>query len=128
MALTRLPWQRRFSWAFPVLTAATAVMVLSMTVFAAGRSLADPLKDVVVAQLSPANSLGAFFGVAFLALAVGGSLGNYAGGWLHDLSLATGLLALPWLIFIVVGLALGAGLIAFARHPEPSPVPSPAAA
>jgi MFS transporter, DHA1 family, multidrug resistance protein len=106
------------------LTPATVVMVLSMAVFAAGRSLADPLKDVVVSQLAPAGSLGAFFGVAFLALAVGGSLGNYAGGWLHDLSASTGLLALPWLIFIATGLTLGAGLIAFSRRAGPlSPHP-----
>ena len=94
---------------------ALLVMSASMVVFAAGRALAEPAKDVVVAALAPAGSLAAFFGVAFLALAVGGSTGNYLGGWLYDVATLTGWHSLPWLIFASFGVLVALGLLRFAR-------------
>ncbi|MGH2353768.1 MAG: MFS transporter [Chloroflexota bacterium] len=92
-----------------------AVLVLSVVVFAAGRALAEPTKDVVVAGMAPAGSLAGYFGVAFLALAAGGSAGNYAGGWLFDVATATGSAVLPWLVFAVCGLLIAGALFAFSR-------------
>jgi DHA1 family multidrug resistance protein-like MFS transporter len=105
-------------------------MLVSAVVFAAGRALAEPAKDVVTAAMAPQESLACYFGVAFLALAFGGSAGNYVGGWLFDLATATGASALPWVLFAVLGLAGGAALAGFSRRGrQTSPVPpGPAAA
>jgi len=97
---------------------AILVMGASMVVFAAGRVLADPAKDVVIASLAPAGSLAAFFGVSFLALAVGGSIGNYLGGWLYDVATLTGRLGLPWLTFACFGALTALGLLQFARSAD----------
>ena len=94
---------------------AVAVMAASMVVFAAGRALVEPMKDVVTAELAPPDALGVFFGVSFLALAVGGSVGNYLGGWLFDVATASGRYVLPWIAFALAGLAVGAGMLRFAR-------------
>ncbi len=109
---------------------ALLVMLASMVVFAAGRALAEPMKDVVTATLAPPEALGAFFGVAFLALAVGGSAGNYAGGWLFDVATASGAYALPWVVFALLGMAVAAGLAGFSRHQARRALPgrAPAAA
>lgn len=95
---------------------ALPIMLASMVVFAAGRAVAEPMKDVVTAALAPAAALAAFFGVAFLALAVGGSAGNFAGGWLFDVATASGAYALPWVIFAVLGIVVAIGLAGFTRH------------
>jgi DHA1 family multidrug resistance protein-like MFS transporter len=91
------------------------VMAAGMVIFAAGRALVEPMKDVVTAALAPPDELAAAYGFAFLALAVGGSLGNYAGGWLFDYATATGRFALPWALFAAFGALAGAALLAFAR-------------
>src|SRR3712207_9195956 len=44
----------------------------------------EPTKDVATSAMAPPESLAAYFGVSFLSLAAGGSLGNWAGGWLFD--------------------------------------------
>jgi len=97
---------------------AILVMGASMVVFAAGRVLADPAKDVVIASLAPAGSLAAFFGVSFLALAVGGSIGNYLGGWLYDVATLTGRHDLPWLTFACFGALTALGLLLFTRSAD----------
>ncbi|HEX2185944.1 MAG TPA: MFS transporter, partial [Chloroflexota bacterium] len=95
--------------------APVAIMVASMVVFAAGRALVEPMKDVVTAAFAPPEALAAFFGLAFLSLAVGGSAGNYLGGWLFDVATASGRHAIPWIAFALLGLAVAAGLLRFAR-------------
>ncbi|HEU5315783.1 MAG TPA: MFS transporter, partial [Chloroflexota bacterium] len=87
---------------------AMPLMCLGVVLFAAGRALVEPTKDVVTSELAPPESLAAYFGVSFLALAVGGSIGNYAGGWLYDVATSLSLPALPWLIFLVLGGAVAA--------------------
>ena len=96
-------------------------MAAAVIVFAAGRALVEPAKDTVTAAMAPPGALAAYFSVAFLALAVGGSAGNYAGGWLFDLASACGAHALPWLVFAGAGLGIAAGLLAFARRVEAAP-------
>jgi DHA1 family multidrug resistance protein-like MFS transporter len=97
---------------------AVPVMLAAVVIFAAGRALAEPMRDVTTAALAPPHALAAYFGISYLALAVGGSAGNYLGGWLFDLSSATGLHALPWILFAVFGATVAAGLLWFSRgHP-----------
>ncbi len=98
-----------------VLLTPLIVMAAGIVIFAAGRSLAEPTKDTVTSTMAPPDQLAAYFGVSFLGLALGGSAGNYAGGWLSDVAAATGLLSLPFLVFLVFGAA--AGLLTLAAAP-----------
>jgi DHA1 family multidrug resistance protein-like MFS transporter len=107
--------------ALPAGPAVAWPMAAAVIVFAAGRALVEPAKDTVTAAMAPPGALAANFSVAFLALAVGGSAGNYAGGWLFDLASASGAHALPWLVFAGAGLGIAAGLLAFARRVEAAP-------
>ncbi|HET7770369.1 MAG TPA: MFS transporter [Chloroflexota bacterium] len=108
-----------FALTTPTLNTSTSTAVLVMctavTIYAAGRSLVEPSKDVVTTHLAPPNQLAAYFGVSFLALAIGGSTGNYLGGWLYDLSITTGATTLPWLSFAAFGLLAGAITLALRR-------------
>ena len=92
------------------------VFVAAIVVFAAGRALVEPTKDVLTATLAPPEGLAVYFGVAFLALAVGGSAGNLAGGWLYDLATGSGAYLLPWAVFLLVGLVVAACLLVFNRR------------
>ncbi len=67
----------------------------------------------LTSKLAAPGAQAAYFGFGFLALAIGGSLGNYLGGWLMDLSSAPGLALLPWLVFLGIGLVSAAALARF---------------
>lgn len=95
-----------FAYATESSSIAFPIMSLAVLVFALGRILVEPTKDAVTAAMAPPQAMAAYFGVSFLALAVGGSAGNYAGGWLFDMANATSLFWLPWLLFFGTGLAV----------------------
>jgi MFS transporter, DHA1 family, multidrug resistance protein len=88
-----------------------------------GSLLAMPSQQTASAELANPLALGSYFGVGALSLAVGGGVGNLAGGFLYDLGLALEWTSLPWLIFFAVGLLTGTGLFwlqrTLRRH-EPS--------
>jgi DHA1 family multidrug resistance protein-like MFS transporter len=94
------------------LAADFTALLLCVVVFAVGTALATPTQQTVSADLADSRALGSYFGINALALAFGGSLGNFSGGRLIDLSRETGLTALPWAIFCAVGLASVVGLCA----------------
>lgn len=77
---------------------------------AVGTVLAYPSQQAVAADLADPKALGSYLGVNALALAVGGGLGNVAGGWLYDVGDRLGVPALPWLAIGGVGMATAAGL------------------
>jgi DHA1 family multidrug resistance protein-like MFS transporter len=79
-------------------------------VYSLGIVLARPTEQVVASGLVNPIALGSYFGVASLAVAFGGGLGNYAGGVLYDVGQHLGMPALPWLIFATVGLVSASGL------------------
>ena len=79
-------------------------------VYSVGIVLARPTEQTVAAGLAHPAALGSYFGVAALAVAFGGGLGNYAGGVLYDAGARLGLPALPWLIFAAIGLVAAVGL------------------
>jgi MFS transporter, DHA1 family, multidrug resistance protein len=87
-------------------------MCIAVVIFAAGRVLVEPSKDVVTSQFAPPDQLAAYFGVSFLALAIGGSAGNYLGGYLYDLAITTNATTLPWLLFASFGLLAAAVTLA----------------
>jgi DHA1 family multidrug resistance protein-like MFS transporter len=61
------------------------------------------------------KALGSYFGFSALALAFGGGLGNYAGGWLYDVARDWGQPRLPWLTFGAVGAIVASGLLLLDR-------------
>jgi DHA1 family multidrug resistance protein-like MFS transporter len=94
------------------LARAEAAVLAGVLVYAVGRVAFEPIRDALTAKLAPPSARAAYFGFGFLALAFGGSLGNYVGGWLMDLAAAPALALLPWLVFGGVGVLSAA---AFAR-------------
>jgi DHA1 family multidrug resistance protein-like MFS transporter len=88
----------------------TVSLFAAVGVYSVGIVLARPIDQTVAAGLANPVALGSYFGVAALAVAFGGGLGNYAGGVLYDLGAHLRLPALPWLIFATIGLIAAAGL------------------
>lgn len=86
-----------------------------LVIFAVGVLLATPTQQTVTAALADPRALGSYFGVSALALALGGGLGNFVGGWLIDVAHQLDWFALPWLVFCGVGLCSAAGLALLAR-------------
>lgn len=90
-----------------------AGLVASVVVFSLGALLVAPTQQSATAALSDPRALGSYFGFSSLALALGGGLGNYAGGLLYGLGQQLGRPQLPWLVFGAVGLASTLGLARF---------------
>lgn len=59
-------------------------LVLTLTGIAIGAMVLLPVFQSYVAKIAPKESLGAYFGFSNMAMALGGSLGNLAGGFLYD--------------------------------------------
>jgi DHA1 family multidrug resistance protein-like MFS transporter len=85
-------------------------LLACVVVFSFGAMLVQPTQQSVTADLADPRALGAYFGFSALALAFGGGLGNYLGGWLYDAARRWDLPALPWLIFCGIGLTCALGL------------------
>ena len=88
----------------------TAGLLAAVLLFSTGMVLVRPSEQTVAANLANPTALGSYFGVASLSVAIGGGLGNYAGGALYDLGLRLNRPALPWFFFCVIGLAAAVGL------------------
>ncbi len=103
-----------------------AMLLSCVVVFSVGAMLVQPTQQTVTAQLADPQALGSYFGFSALALAFGGGLSNYLGGWLYDVELHWQLHALPWLVFWGIGLSAAAGLAVLDRvqRPAVSPVPT----
>ncbi len=109
-------------------------LLSSVVLISFGSVLVRPGEQTVTANLAQPVARGSYFGIAALSLAVGGGLGNYAGGVIYDVGQKHGLPALPWLIFGAVGIATAAGLWWLGRtmqrqqlasHVAPRPVTIP---
>lgn len=88
----------------------TIGLLFAVLIYSLGVVLVRPSEQVVVAGLANPIALGSYFGVAGLAVAFGGGLGNYAGGVLFDLGRSMGIPALPWLVFAGIGFIAATGL------------------
>jgi DHA1 family multidrug resistance protein-like MFS transporter len=87
-------------------------------VFAVGAILTRPTQQALAASMARPEAFGTFLGFAALGQAVGGGIGNVAGGWLVDVATATAWTALPWLAFNAVGLLTAMGLLVLTRRPS----------
>ncbi len=92
-----------------------AALLSCIAVFALGAMLIQPVQQEITAEMAEPRSLGSYFGFSALALAFGGGLGNFAGGWLYDLAREWTLPALPWLVFGAAGSIVVVGLLALDR-------------
>ena len=85
-------------------------LLAAVVLFSLGTTLVRPNEQTVAASLADRRALGSYFGVAALSIAIGGGLGNVAGGYLYDLGQGLGWPALPWVVCALVGFASAAGL------------------
>lgn len=86
-----------------------------VVIFSLGAMLVQPVQQTVTAEMADPRAFGSYFGFSALALAFGGGLGNYMGGWLYDLAARWQWPMLPWLVFCGVGLAVVVGLLLLDR-------------
>lgn len=73
-------------------------VLIAAAIFAIGAVMARPGQETVLANLALPSARGTYFGIAALALAVGGGLGNYLGGVIYDIG-GGAASPLPWTIF-----------------------------
>jgi DHA1 family multidrug resistance protein-like MFS transporter len=86
------------------------LFMLGIALFALARMLVWPTMNVLTASLAPQGMLGAYFGFGALALAIGGGVGQYVGGFLYDTAGRTQQPALLWGPLLLVGIGAAAGL------------------
>lgn len=86
------------------------VMIIGVALFSVGTTLVRPSEQTVAAGLANRAALGSYFGLAALSVAVGGGIGNIAGGYLYDVGIRTSFTALPWLVCAGVGALTTIGL------------------
>lgn len=85
-------------------------MLACVAIFSMGNLIALANQNTVIANLARPEARGSYFGVSAMALALGGSLGNYLGSVLYGESIVRDAPALPWLVIGAVGLIAAAGL------------------
>lgn len=93
------------------LVASVPAFLSSVVLISGGVLLAFPSQQTVTANLANPTSLGSYFGVNALALAIGGAVGNFSGGLLYDVGARRGLPALPWTVFSTIGLLTAVGML-----------------
>lgn len=93
-----------------------ALLIACVIIFTLGTLLATPTQQSITANLSDPRALGSYFGISSLALAIGGGLGNVAGGLLTDFARRVSQPALPWLTYALIGLISSVGLIVLATQ------------
>ncbi|MDP9355689.1 MAG: MFS transporter [Chloroflexota bacterium] len=98
------------------LTSTIAGLLLCVAAFSIGSLLASPSQQTVTASLANPAALGSYFGVGALSIAIGGGLGNYAGGLLYGFGERMEAPALPWLVFSFVGIVAACGMWAMDRQ------------
>lgn len=89
--------------------------LLCVAAFTIGAILVRPTMQNLIASMANPQALGTFLGVSSMSLAVGGAIGNVAGGWLIEFADVQKLPQLPWVMFCSVGLLSACGLFLFTR-------------
>jgi DHA1 family multidrug resistance protein-like MFS transporter len=112
---------------FIATTNTTALLLICVALYSVGGLLASPSQQTVAANLADNTALGSYFGVAGLAIALGGGMGSFSGGTLYGWGKAIQQPALPWLTFMSVGIITTIALLFFFRryglltHHKPHP-------
>ena len=93
-------------------------LFLSAAVFIVGEMLIMPTMDSIVSQLSRAEAVGAYFGIANFSSGLGEGLGNLLGGQLLTLAGRRAIPALPWFTYAAAGAAIALAMTAL-RYWQP---------
>ena len=101
------------------LVGAMVPLILCTAIYAIGAVMAQPMIQTVQARLVDPAAMGSYFAIGAYALAIGGAVGNLAGGRLYDTGADIGFPALPWIAFGIVGLIAAAGFRWFGRRWDP---------
>lgn len=87
-------------------------LVISGTIFVLGEMLILPTIDSTISQLSKANLIGLFFGLANVIAGLGEALGKFFGGMLLDLGTNS---YIPWITFTIASFFIGGLVILLMR-------------
>ncbi|TKI56044.1 MFS transporter [Brevibacillus antibioticus] len=79
------------------------LILLDVFLFALGTMIAVPNLVDVVPRFAPKDLVGAYYGFNGYSIAIGGSFGQVAGGWVYDVGLRLQTPWLPWTICLVIG-------------------------
>lgn len=96
-------------------------MVSAVVIMTLGGMLLRPNDYTMIVGMAPRDSIASYYGFSALAVAIGGSGGQFLGGRLLDVADATGTAWIPWLTFAVIGLVAAAGMALFARRNARAP-------
>jgi len=89
------------------------MLLVCVALYSLGGLLASPSQQTVAANLANSAALGSYFGVAGLAIALGGGMGSFSGGTLYGLGKSMAQPYLPWLTFMSVGIVTGILLVLY---------------
>jgi DHA1 family multidrug resistance protein-like MFS transporter len=93
-----------------------AAFLACVALFSLGALMTRPTQQTLIADMADPRALGTYLGVSSLSLAVGGGIGNVAGGWLIDVAAARQWPWLPWATYCAIGLASAYGLARLTRE------------
>jgi DHA1 family multidrug resistance protein-like MFS transporter len=91
-------------------------LLFSVVLLSIGEMLVFPTMDTVVADMAQAENIGTFYGFSMMASGIGGSLGNYLGGWSIALAAVWRLPDLPWIFFGAIGAITTVSFLKFSRQ------------
>lgn len=97
-------------------THTTTLLLVCVALYSVGGLLASPSQQTVAANLADNTALGSYFGVAGLAIALGGGMGSFSGGTLYGWGKSLEQPALPWLTFMSIGIVTTIALVFFFRR------------
>lgn len=92
-------------------------LVVSVVVMTLGGMLLRPIDYQMVTGMAPRDSLASYYGFSAIAVALGGSSGQFLGGRLTDVAEATGRPWLPWVVFAAIGLVSAGAMRRFGNRP-----------
>lgn len=81
-------------------------LLASAVLFTIGEMFIMPTSDAIVSDLARPESMSAYFGVAAFVFGAGEALGNIGGGRLMQTAVDQNFLALPWILYAIVGIVL----------------------
>jgi DHA1 family multidrug resistance protein-like MFS transporter len=82
------------------------LLIIDAFLFALGTMISAPLLVDMVPRFAPKELLGAYYGFNGYSLAIGGSIGQVAGGWVYDMGVSLTMPWLPWVICLIFGIAV----------------------
>jgi DHA1 family multidrug resistance protein-like MFS transporter len=82
------------------------LLILDAFLFALGTMIAVPNLVDMVPRFAPKEHVGAYYGFNGYSMAVGGSFGQFLGGWVYDTAVQMQAAWLPWTICLAVGLVV----------------------